>query len=155
MKLHEHLGEFSTQWLNIALLCRNYQTVKDAKKTNLKPDFHRNSALTIFFMAVIKACHTTSSKNHLILSEGSCFIRKEVLNLSKILSDVQGSALNCRTHFLIVEIHIALNKIYLSKLHNFNGNIERNRNQDLRRTKQFKNVKGRKERMKSHTELGK
>ena len=121
----------------------------DAKKTNLKADFHRNSTLTIFFMAVIKACHTTSSKNHLVLSEGSCFIRKEVLNLSKILSDVQGSALNSRTHFLIVEIHIALNKIYLAKLHNFNGNIERNGNQDLRRTKQFKNVKGRKERMKS------
>lgn len=113
------------------------------KKTNLKVD--RNLTLTILFMAVIKACHTTSSKNHLILSEGSCLIRKEVLNLSKILGDVQGSALNSRIHFLIVEIHITLNKIYLSKLHNFNGNIERNGNQDLRRTKQFlKMLKGEK-----------
>lgn len=84
-------------------------------------------------MAVVKACHTTSSKNHLVLCESSCLIRKEVLNLSKILSDVQGSALNSRIHLLIVEIHVALNKIYLSQLHDFNGNIERNGNQDLKR----------------------
>lgn len=98
-------------------------------------------------MTVVKACHTASPKNHLILSERSCLIRKEVLNLSKVLGDIQGSALNSRIHFLIVEIHITLNKIYLSKLHNFNGNIERNGNQDLKRTTQFKKCYRRKKKV--------
>lgn len=92
-------------------------------------------------MAVVKSGYTTPSKNHLIFSEGSCLIREEILDLPKILSDVQSSALNGRIHFLIVEIYITLNKIDLSQLHDFNGHVERNRNQDLIMCKQLKKVK--------------
>lgn len=92
-------------------------------------------------MAVVKSSYTTPSKNHLIFSEGSCLIREEILDLPKILSDVQSSALNGRIHFLIVEIYITLNKIDLSQLHDFNGHVERNGNQDLIKCKQFKKVK--------------
>lgn len=92
-------------------------------------------------MAVVKSSYTTPSKNHLIFSEGSCLIREEILDLPKILSDVQSSALNGRIHFLIIEIYITLNKIDLSQLHDFNGHVERNGNQDLIKCKQFKKVK--------------
>jgi hypothetical protein len=109
-------------------------------KANFAGGFCRNPTLTIFFMAIIKSCHSAPSKNHLILSEGPCLIRKEVLNLPKILSNVQGSALNSGIRFLIVEVHVTLNEIYLAKLHNFNRHIERNRNQDLKRNN-LKNVK--------------
>lgn len=92
-------------------------------------------------MAVVKSCNTTPSKNHLIFSEGSCLIREEILDLPKILGDVQSSALNGRIHFLIVEVYITLNKIDLSQFHDFNGHVEGNGNQDLIKRKQFKKIK--------------
>ena len=92
-------------------------------------------------MAVVKPCYTAPPKHHLILSEGSCLIRKEVLNLPKVLSDVQGSALNGRIHFLVVEIYITLDEIDLPKLHDLNGHIERNGDQDLMECKQYQKVR--------------
>lgn len=96
-----------------------------------------NPALTVFFMAVVKPCHTAPPKHHLILSKGPCLIGKEVLNLPKVLGDVQGSALNGRIHFLIVEIYIALDEIDLAELHDLDGHVERNGDQDLRKRKQL------------------
>lgn len=82
-------------------------------------------------MAVVKPCYAAPPKHHLILSKGSRLIRKEVLNLPKVLSDVQSSALDGRIHFLIVEVYVALDEIDLPKLHNLDGHIERNGDQDL------------------------
>lgn len=82
-------------------------------------------------MAVVKPCYTAPPKHHLILGESSCLIGKEVLNLPKVLSDVQSSALNGRVHLLIVELYITLDEIDLSQLHDFDGHVERNGNQDL------------------------
>lgn len=92
-------------------------------------------------MAVVKPSYTTPSENHLVFSEGPCLVREEILDLPKVLSDVQSSALDSRVHFLIVEIYVTLNKIDLPQLHDFNGHVERNGNQDLIKCKQFKKIK--------------
>lgn len=102
----------------------------------------RLGILTVSIVRVFHSCHSTASKHHLVFCERAGLIRKDVLHLAEVFCDVQSSALQMRVRLFIVELSVLMNKIHLAYLHYFNGNKERDWDQDLERERDRKCVKG-------------
>lgn len=86
-------------------------------------------------MRVLDSCHITAAKHHLVFRERAGFIRENVLHLAKVFCDVQSPALEVRVCFLIVQLHVLMDKVHLAYLHYFNGNKERDWDQHLHQRK--------------------
>lgn len=58
--------------------------------------------LTICIMGVLHPCYGAAAEHHLVLCQRACFIREDVLHLTKILCDVKSSALQVRVCLLVI-----------------------------------------------------
>lgn len=53
---------------------------------------------------VLGSCHSAAAEQHAVLCEGSRLVREQVLDLSKIFSDVQRSALHSCVQYWVIQI---------------------------------------------------
>lgn len=88
---------------------------------------------TVLFVWVLCARDGAPAKHHLVLSEGAGLVREDVFNLAQILCDVQSLTLHTAVCLLIVQINVIGDEEDLADLHQLNGHIEGDRNQDLQR----------------------
>ncbi len=88
---------------------------------------------TILFVRVLGAHDGASAKHHLVLSEGASLVWEDVFNLSQVLGDVQGLALHAAVRLLIVQIDVIGDEEDLTNLHQLNGHVEGDGDQDLQR----------------------
>lgn len=84
-------------------------------------------------MWVLSAHDGASAKHHLVLGEGASLVREDVFDLSQVLGDVQGLTLHAAVCLLIVQIGVISDEEDLTDLHQLNGHIEGDGNQDLQR----------------------
>lgn len=87
--------------------------------------------ITILLVWVLGAHDGASAKHHLVLSEGARLIWEDVLDLSQVLCDVQGLTLDAAVRLLIIQVNIVHDEKDLTNLHQLNGNVEGDGNQDL------------------------
>ena len=82
-------------------------------------------------MWVVNSTHRTAPEGHLVLCECASLVREDVLDLSEILSDIEGSALKGLVCGSIIHFLVPIDEIYLNELDHFDGNIERDWNNHL------------------------
>lgn len=61
------------------------------------------SVLTIFLMRIFNPIDTAAAEYHLVLCQSSSLIREQVLDLTQLLSDVEGPALDPGVQLLVVQ----------------------------------------------------
>lgn len=88
--------------------------------------------LTVSVVRVLDASHGAATEHHLILCERSGLIREDVLHLAEVLGDVQSSTLQVRVRLLVVQIHVLVDEVNLTDLHDLDGDEERDGDQHLR-----------------------
>ena len=89
------------------------------------------ACLTIGIMGVLHSSHSAAPKHHLILRQRAGLVRKDVLHLAEILSDIKSSALQVRVCLLVVQIHVLMDEVHLADLYNLNRHKEGDGYQDL------------------------
>lgn len=82
-------------------------------------------------MRVLRAHDGATSKNHLVLGERACLVGEDVLNLSQVLCNVQSFTLYSAVCLLIIKVYVIRDEENLANLHQLNGNIEGDWDQDL------------------------
>lgn len=87
--------------------------------------------LTIVLMRIINAKDAAAAEHHFVLRQCPSLIWKQVLDLTKILSDVKSTALNPGVQLLVVQVQVIVDKVDLAQFHNLNGHIEGNWDQHL------------------------
>ena len=75
-------------------------------------------------MGVLHSCDSAASEHHLVLRQRACLVRKDVLHLAEILSDIKSSALQVRVCLLVVQIHVLMDEVHLADLYNLNRHEE-------------------------------
>lgn len=88
-------------------------------------------------MGVLHSCHSAAPKHHLVLRQRACLVRKDVLHLAEILSDIKSSALQVRVCLLVVQIHVLMDEVHLADLYNLNGHEEGDGYQHLAEERMF------------------
>lgn len=83
-------------------------------------------------MGVLGAHDGASAKHHLVLCQSPGLVREDVLDLPQVLRDVQGLALDAAVGLLVVQIHVIRDEEDLADLHQLNGDVEGDGNQDLK-----------------------
>lgn len=89
------------------------------------------ACLTVGIMGVLHSSHSAAPKHHLVLCQRARLVRKDVLHLAEILSDIKSSALQVRVCLLIVQIHVLMDEVHLADLYNLNRHKEGDGYQDL------------------------
>lgn len=87
--------------------------------------------LTIFFMRIFHPIYTAAAEHHLVLCQSSRLIREQILDLTQVLSDVEGPALDPGVQLLVIQGQVVVDEVDLAQLHNLNGHVERNGDQHL------------------------
>lgn len=82
-------------------------------------------------MRIFNSIDTAAAKHHLVLCQSSRLIREQILDLTQVLGDVEGPALDPAVQLLIVQGEVIVNEIDLAQFHNLNGHVERDGNQHL------------------------
>lgn len=67
-------------------------------------------------MGVLHPCHSAAAKHHLVLRQGACLVREDVLHLAEILCDIKSSALQVRVCLFVVQIHVLMDEVHLADL---------------------------------------
>lgn len=88
--------------------------------------------ITVLLVRVLSAHDGASAKHHLVLRQSASFVREDVFNLPQVLRDVQGLALDTAVGLFVVQIQVISDKEYLADLHQLNGDVEGDGNQDLK-----------------------
>lgn len=87
--------------------------------------------ITILFVWVLCAHDGASAKHHLVLCQSTSLVWEDVFDLPQVLRDVQGLALDAAVGLFIVQIHVISDEEDLADLHQLNGDVEGDGNQDL------------------------
>lgn len=87
--------------------------------------------LTIFFMRIFHPIYTAAAEHHLVLCQSSRLIREQILDLTQVLSDVEGPALDPGVQLLVIQGQVVVDEVDLAQLHNLNGHVERDGDQHL------------------------
>ena len=66
----------------------------------------------------------TTSEHHLVLGQRSCFVGEDVLDLTQVLSDVEGSTLNGQVSLFIIQVKVVVQEEDLPELHQLNGHVQ-------------------------------
>lgn len=82
-------------------------------------------------MWVLGAHDGASAEHHLVLRQSAGLVREDVLDLAQVLRDVQGLALDAAVGLFVVQIDIVRDEEELADLHQLDGDVERDGNQDL------------------------
>lgn len=82
-------------------------------------------------MGILHPKDATAAEHHPVFCESSCLVREQVLNLSQVLSDIEGPTLDPGIQLLIVKGQVIVDEVDLTQFHNLNGHIQRNGNQHL------------------------
>lgn len=99
--------------------------------------------ITILLVWVLGAHDGASAKHHLVLSEGASLVWEDVFDLSQVLCDVQGLTLDATVCLLIVQINVIRDEEDLTNLHQLNGHVEGDGNQDLKGRRENGNMEKR------------
>lgn len=92
-------------------------------------------SITVLFVWVLCAHDGASAEHHLVLRQSASLVWEDVFDLPQVLRDVQGLALDAAVGLFIVQIHVISDEEDLADLHQLNGDVEGNGNQDLNRGK--------------------
>lgn len=80
---------------------------------------------------VIDAANRTAPEDHLVFCECPRLVREDILNLPKVLTDVESTALKWTVCGGIVHLLVPVDKVDLNELDNLYRDIERDWNNDL------------------------
>jgi hypothetical protein len=83
-------------------------------------------------VTIFAAHDGATPEHHLVLCQGPCLVREDVLDLAQVLCDVEGSTLNGQISFFIVQVKVTVQEEYLPELYQLNGHIQGDRDQHLR-----------------------
>lgn len=89
------------------------------------------TVLTIFLMRVFHPEDTAAAEHHLVLCQSSRLIGEQVLDLTQVLSDVEGPALDPGVQLLVVQGQVVVDEVDLAQFHDLNGHVQRNGDQHL------------------------
>ena len=68
-------------------------------------------------MRVVHSPYGAAFKLHLVFSQRASLVREDVLNLSQVFRDVEGSALHPFVRLLVVQLQILGDEVDLTQLH--------------------------------------
>lgn len=83
-------------------------------------------------MGILAAHDGAAPEHHLVLGQRPRLVREEVLDLSQVLRDVEGPALNGRIGLFIVQVEVVVQEEDLPKLHQLDGHVQGDGDQHLR-----------------------
>lgn len=66
-------------------------------------------SLTIFLMGKLNSINSTASEYHFVFCECPSFVREDILDLSKVFSNSEGTALDGQISFLIIQVNVIVN----------------------------------------------
>lgn len=95
------------------------------------------SILTVSIMRVLHPRHGAATEHHLVVRQRARLVRKDVLHLAQILSDIQSPALQVRVRLLVIQIHVLMDEVDLADLHDLNRHEEGDGYQHLERTQSW------------------
>lgn len=84
-------------------------------------------------MRVLHPKDTAAAEHHLILRQSSCLVGEQVLDLTQVLSDVEGPALDPGVQLLVVKGQVVVDEVDLAQFHDLDGHVQRNGDQHLKR----------------------
>lgn len=100
-------------------------------------------SFTVFFVWKLRAHDGASAEHHLVLGERACLVWEDVIDLSKVLCDVQSSTLHAAVRLLIIQVDVINDEEDLTNFHQFNRQVEGDGYQDLwGRISSVKKMKG-------------
>lgn len=88
-------------------------------------------SFTMFFVWKLRAHDGASTEHHLVLGQCPRLVWEDVVDLSKVLCDVQSSTLHAAVCLLVVQVDVINDEEDLTNLHQFNRQVEGDGYQDL------------------------
>lgn len=82
-------------------------------------------------MRVLRAHDGAPAEHHLVLGESAGLVGEDVLDLPEVLGDVQRLALDASVRLLVVEVDVVGDEEDLTDLHQLDGQVKRDGDQDL------------------------
>ncbi len=84
-------------------------------------------------VSIVPPSNGAATKHHLVLRQRSRLIREDVLDLSEILVDIEGTALEGSIRGSIVHLPVPVDEVDLNELDDLHGYVEGDRDDHLRR----------------------